>query len=313
MGCIFNTNTAHYYLSYTSQSNKQLPNTKNMMKYIECPRDAMQGLSEFIPTQLKAQYINTLLQVGFDTIDFGSFVSPKAIPQLRDTAEVLSQLKLDDTTSKLLAIIANKRGAEQAVQFDEISYLGFPLSASETFQKRNTNKSISEAFGLVEEVQNLCDKHNKTLVTYISMGFGNPYNDPYDAETIEKFAQTLVDLGVKVISLADTIGVSNPENIRFLYETLIPRFPEVEFGAHLHSTPQTITEKLKAAYDAGCRRFDGALRGFGGCPMAEDDLVGNLATEVVLDYFSKNLEPIPVNQQKFEEAYAMSGQVFPIH
>ncbi|EAY26851.1 hydroxymethylglutaryl-CoA lyase [Microscilla marina] len=283
------------------------------MKYIECPRDAMQGLSEFIPTHLKAQYINTLLEVGFDTIDFGSFVSPKAIPQLRDTAEVLNQLKLDNTQSKLLAIIANKRGAEQAVQFNEISYLGFPLSASETFQKRNTNKSIEEAFKLVEEVQHLCQKHNKTLVTYISMGFGNPYGDPYDAETIEKFTQTLVDLDVKIISLADTIGVSNPSNIGFLYQTLIPRFPEVEFGAHLHSTPQTITEKLRAAYEAGCRRFDGALRGFGGCPMAEDDLVGNLATEVVLDFFAKNFESIPVNQQKFKEAYALSGQVFPMH
>lgn len=283
------------------------------MKYIECPRDAMQGLDQFIPTELKARYINTLLEVGFDTIDFGSFVSPKAIPQLRDTAEVLSQLNLDKTKSKLLAIIANKRGAEQAVQFDEIAYLGFPLSASETFQQRNTNKSVAQAFGLVEEVQALCQKHNKTLVTYISMGFGNPYNDPYDAETIETFTQKLVDLDVKVISLADTIGVSNPENIKFLYNTLIPRFPEVEFGAHLHSTPQTTTEKLKAAYEAGCRRFDGALRGFGGCPMAEDDLVGNLATETVLDYFDKHLEPIPVNQQKFEEAYALSGQVFPIH
>lgn len=283
------------------------------MKYIECPRDAMQGLEEFIPTNVKANYINKLLEVGFDTIDFGSFVSPKAIPQLRDTAEVLNQLNLDKSSSKLLAIVANKRGAEQAVQFDEISYLGFPLSASETFQQRNTNKSIGQAFKLVEEIQQLCHQHNKTLVTYISMGFGNPYNDPYNAETVEKFVQQLVDLDVKVISLADTIGVSNPENIQFLYTTLIPRFPNIEFGAHLHSTPQTITEKLKAAYEAGCRRFDGALRGFGGCPMAEDDLVGNLATEVVVDFFGKNFEPIPINQEKFEEAYMMSGQVFPIH
>ncbi|OJJ23720.1 hydroxymethylglutaryl-CoA lyase [marine bacterium AO1-C] len=283
------------------------------MKYIECPRDAMQGLDEFIPTDVKAQYINKLLEVGFDTIDFGSFVSPKAIPQLRDTAEVLSKLKLDQSKSKLLAIIANKRGAEQAVQFDEIGYLGFPLSASETFQQRNTNKSIAQAFQLVEEIQQLCQKHHKTLVTYISMGFGNPYNDPYDAETVEKFVQSLVDLDVKVISLADTIGVSNPENIQHLYTNLIPRFPNIEFGAHLHSTPQTITEKLQAAYEAGCRRFDGALRGFGGCPMAKDDLVGNLATEVVVDFFSKNFEPIIVNQEKFEEAYLMSGQVFPLH
>ena len=283
------------------------------MKYIECPRDAMQGLEEFIPTNVKANYINKLLEVGFDTIDFGSFVSPKAIPQLRDTADVLNQLKLDNSSSKLLAIVANKRGAEQAVQFDEISYLGFPLSASETFQQRNTNKSIEQAFQLVEEIQQLCHQHNKTLVTYISMGFGNPYNDPYDAETVERFVQQLVNLDVKVISLADTIGVSNPENIHFLYTTLIPRFPNIEFGAHLHSTPQTITEKLKAAYEAGCRRFDGALRGFGGCPMAEDDLIGNLATEVVVDFFGKNFEPIPINQGKFEEAYMMSGQVFPIH
>ena len=283
------------------------------MKYIECPRDAMQGLDEFIPTNIKAEYINKLLEVGFDTIDFGSFVSPKAIPQLRDTAEVLGQLKLDQTQSKLLAIVANKRGAEQAVQFDEISYLGFPLSASETFQQRNTNKSIAQAFQLVEEIQQLCQRHDKTLVTYISMGFGNPYNDPYDAETIEKFVQSLVDLDVKVISLADTIGVSNPDNIQSLYTNLIPRFPTIEFGAHLHSTPQTITEKLKAAYEAGCRRFDGALRGFGGCPMAKDDLIGNLATEVVVDFFNKNFEPISINQDKFEEAYIMSGKVFPLH
>lgn len=283
------------------------------MKYIECPRDAMQGLHKFIPTELKAKYINKLLEVGFDTIDFGSFVSPKAIPQLRDTSEVLSKLNLQHTSSKLLAIVANKRGAEQAVQFDEIAYLGFPLSASETFQQRNTNKSIAEAFQLVEEIQTLCQKHQKQLVTYISMGFGNPYNDPYNAETVEEFTQNLVNLGVRIISLADTIGVSNPENIHFLYSTLIPRFPEVEFGAHLHSTPQTVTEKLKAAYEAGCRRFDGAFRGFGGCPMAEDDLVGNLATETVMDYFEKNLKTIPVNQQKFEEAYVMSGEVFPMH
>lgn len=283
------------------------------MKYIECPRDAMQGLHEFIPTELKAKYINKLLEVGFDTIDFGSFVSPKAIPQLRDTAEVLSKLNLQDTSSKLLAIVANKRGAEQAVQFDEIAYLGFPLSASETFQQRNTNKSIAEAFQLVEEIQNLCQKYQKQLITYISMGFGNPYKDPYNAETVEEFTQNLANLGVDTISLADTIGVSNPENIHFLYSTLIPRFPEVEFGAHLHSTPQTITEKLKAAYEAGCRRFDGAFRGLGGCPMAEDDLVGNLATETVIAYFEKNFEAIPINQQKFEEAYLMSGEVFPMH
>ena len=283
------------------------------MKYIECPRDAMQGLDEFIPTDIKAKYINKLLEVGFDTIDFGSFVSPKAIPQLRDTAEVLSQLKLDQTQSKLLAIVANKRGAEQAVQFDEIGYLGFPLSASETFQQRNTNKSIEQAFQLVEEIQQLCQAHNKTLVTYISMGFGNPYGDAYNAETVEKFVQSLVDLDVKIISLADTIGVSNPTNIQSLYTDLIPRFPDIEFGAHLHSTPQTITEKLKAAYEAGCRRFDGALRGFGGCPMAKDDLTGNLATEVVVDFFNKNFEPISIDQEKFEEAYVMSGQVFPLH
>ncbi|HAS42638.1 MAG TPA: hydroxymethylglutaryl-CoA lyase [Microscillaceae bacterium] len=283
------------------------------MKYIECPRDAMQGLDEFIPTDIKAKYINKLLEVGFDTIDFGSFVSPKAIPQLRDTAEVLSQLKLDQTQSKLLAIVANKRGAEQAVQFDEIGYLGFPLSASETFQQRNTNKSIEQAFQLVEEIQQLCQAHNKTLVTYISMGFGNPYGDAYNAETVEKFVQSLVDLDVKIISLADTIGVSNPTNIQSLYTNLIPRFPDIEFGAHLHSIPQTITEKLKAAYEAGCRRFDGALRGFGGCPMAKDDLTGNLATEVVVDFFNKNFEPISIDQEKFEEAYIMSGQVFPLH
>ncbi|MTI20719.1 hydroxymethylglutaryl-CoA lyase, partial [Fulvivirga sp. RKSG066] len=243
------------------------------MKIIECPRDAMQGIHEFIPTQEKTDYINELLKVGFDTIDFGSFVSPKAIPQMKDTAEVLRGLELDGTKSKLLAIVANLRGAQDASSFDEITYLGFPFSISETFQQRNTNKSILEALNSLDEIQNLCVKHDKKLVSYISMGFGNPYDDPYNVEIVAKFTDILASMGIKIISLADTIGVSNKENIDYLYKGLIKEYPDVEFGAHLHSNPKTAIDKIVAAYEAGCRRFDGAINGYGGCPMAKDELV----------------------------------------
>jgi hydroxymethylglutaryl-CoA lyase len=281
------------------------------MKIIECPRDAMQGLPDFIPTEQKARYINKLLEAGFDTIDFGSFVSAKAIPQLSDTREVLQKLDLSHTSTKLLAIVANIRGAEEASLHQEISYLGFPLSISETFQKRNTNKSIAEALNTVEEIQNVCSRTGKTLVTYISMGFGNPYSDPYSVSLVGEFADILVTLGVKIISLADTIGVSTPDNLGYLFSSLAKTFPNIEFGAHLHSNPATALEKIRAAYDAGCRRFDGAIRGFGGCPMAEDELVGNIATETIIEFLKTRPEKQSLNEQKFIEAQAIADSIFP--
>ena len=281
------------------------------MKIIECPRDAMQGLADFIPTKKKILYINRLLEVGFDTIDFGSFVSPKAIPQLRDTAEVLSQLNVTSSKSKLLAIVANTRGAQQASEYETISYLGFPLSISETFQQRNTNKSISKALNSIQEIQLICERKNKILVTYISMGFGNPYGDLYDVEVVEKFTDVLNSLGIKIISLADTIGVSKPEQITYLFKKLTKNFPSVEFGVHLHSTPSTALEKIEAAYNSGCQRFDGAIKGFGGCPMAEDELVGNLATETVLMFLDSKGSTPKIDRNAFAEALSLANSIFP--
>ncbi len=281
------------------------------MKIIECPRDAMQGLEEFIPTDEKALYINQLLKVGFDTIDFGSFVSPRAIPQMRDTAEVLRQLDLSNTKTKLLAIVANTRGAEEACAFDQVQYLGFPLSISETFQQRNTNKSIVEALNTVNEIQELCKKHNKQQVVYISMGFGNPYGDPYDGEIVNKFADILSTLEIEIISLSDTIGVSEPDQIQYLFKSLTKSFPKIEFGAHLHSNPLTRLEKIEAAYHAGCQRFDGAIKGFGGCPMAKDELVGNMATETILDFLKSKNESPNLNFSEFEKAVQLANQIFP--
>jgi hydroxymethylglutaryl-CoA lyase len=283
------------------------------MKIIECPRDAMQGMEEFIPTEKKVAYIDQLLQVGFDTIDVGSFVSPKAIPQMRDTADVLERLDLSHSTSKLLAIVANTRGAEEASKFESISYLGFPLSISETFQKRNTNKTIVEALNALEEIQTVCAKTGKTLVTYISMGFGNPYGDPYDVSIVSQFVDLLHTLDVKIISLADTIGVSVPSQIESLFSLLIKKYPSLEFGAHLHSNPATAVEKIEAAFNAGCQRFDGAIKGFGGCPMAEDDLVGNLATETILSFLdARKASPI-LNKQAFAKALVLADSTFPKH
>lgn len=280
------------------------------MKIIECPRDAMQGLHEFVPTELKIRYINQLLRVGFDTIDFGSFVSPKAIPQLKDTAEVLSHLDLENTKSKLLAIVANTRGAHDACLHKQISYLGFPLSLSETFQQRNTNKSISEAFEELNIIQDLCHDHGKILVTYLSMGFGNPYGDPYEMPYVSEFISRLKALDVQVISLADTIGVSNPMNINTLFTNITQEFDGIEFGVHLHSDLDTALEKIDAAYKAGCRRFDGAINGFGGCPMAEDKLVGNIATETMLSYFQQHNVPIEYDSGAFQTALNMAPEVF---
>lgn len=279
------------------------------MKIIECPRDAMQGLKDFIPTEKKIIYLNQLLKIGFDTIDFGSFVSPKAIPQMRDTPEVLANLDLANTSSKLLAIVANVRGAEDACKFETIRYLGFPLSISETFQQRNTNKSISEALNTVSDIQDLCVRHNKQQVVYISMGFGNPYNDPYDIGIVEQFADILSTLGVKIISLADTIGVSEPAQIEYLFKSLIKKFPAIEFGAHLHSNPKTSIEKIEAAFNSGCQRFDGALKGFGGCPMAKDELVGNMATETIVSFLESKVD-LKLNKEEFSKALLMANEVF---
>ncbi len=282
------------------------------LSLIECPRDAMQGLHDFIETHVKANYINQLLKVGFDTIDFGSFVSPKAIPQMRDTAEVLSKLDLSETQSKLLAIVANVRGANDASQFEEIDYLGFPFSISETFQMRNTNSTIEASLSRVEEIQNICKKSGKTLVVYISMAFGNPYDDPWDADIAAQWTEKLhKKLDVEVVALSDTIGVSNPEIITNMFSTIIPEFDNMQIGAHLHSTPHTIKEKVEAAYNAGCRRFDGAIKGFGGCPMAKDDLTGNMATEVMLAYFNENGINVGIKEDEFVDAMSMTNQVFP--
>ncbi|MEN8927576.1 MAG: hydroxymethylglutaryl-CoA lyase, partial [Flavobacteriales bacterium] len=254
--------------------------SKRKIKLIECPRDAMQGIRDFIPTQMKVDYINSLLKVGFDTIDFGSFVSPKAIPQLKDTAEVLNKLELDNAESELLAIVANKRGAVDACHFEEINYLGFPFSVSETFQQRNTNSSIEESLSRVEEIQNLCVKNKKELVVYLSMAFGNPYEDKWNEDIVAHWAEKLhTKLDVSILALSDTIGTSNKENITSLFSTLIPEFDKVEFGAHLHTTPDTWEEKIAASIESGCNRFDGAIKGFGGCPMATDELTGNMPTE----------------------------------
>lgn len=280
------------------------------MKLIECPRDAIQGLEGFVPTHLKTGYINKLLKVGFDTIDFGSFVSPKAIPQLKDTAEVLNGLDLSDTRSKLLAIVANLRGAKDAAVFQEIDYLGFPLSLSETFQQKNTNKSIAEAFDALRNIQEVCIKSGKTLVTYISMGFGNPYGDPYEMAYVSEFVEKLKQMEVTIVSLADTVGVSNPQNIQLLFKTVTQQFPQIEFGVHLHSDLDSSIEKIDAAYKSGCRRFDGAINGFGGCPMAEDNLVGNIATEKIIQYLEGFDHQLGIDFKALDEAMNYAPQIF---
>ncbi|MDX1472481.1 MAG: hydroxymethylglutaryl-CoA lyase, partial [Flavobacteriaceae bacterium] len=256
------------------------------VKIIECPRDAMQGIKTFIPTKEKVDYIQALLRVGFDTIDFGSFVSPKAIPQMVDTAEVLSQLDLSKTTSKLLAIVANVRGAEDASEHSEIDYLGYPFSISENFQMRNTHKTIAQSVVTLKEILEIADKVNKEVVVYISMGFGNPYGDPWDVEIVGEWTEKLNKMGVKILSLSDTIGTSDRESIEYLFSNLIPAYPQIEFGAHLHTNPTKWFDKVDAAYSSGCRRFDGAIQGFGGCPMAKDELTGNMPTEKLLSYMT---------------------------
>lgn len=281
-----------------------------MIKLIECPRDAMQGIKTFIPTKMKIDYINTLLKVGYDTIDFGSFVSAKAIPQMQDTAEVLAGLDLSSTSSKLLSIVANKRGAEDAASHSEISYLGYPFSVSETFQLRNTNAGISESLERVKEIQEICVKNNKKLVLYVSMGFGNPYGDPYSPEIVEEWVAKLRALDIRIFSLSDTIGVANPETISYLFSKLIPAFPKSEFGAHLHTAPHNWKEKIDAAFENGCRRFDTAIFGYGGCPMAKDDLIGNFPTEHFVNYFGTKTIGGNFDIDAFAEALRAARKVF---
>lgn len=280
------------------------------IKIIECPRDAMQGIKDFIPTEKKIQYIQSLLRCGFDTIDFGSFVSPKAIPQMADTAEVLSKLDLSRTRSKLLAIVANTRGAQDASQYPEIDYLGYPFSISENFQMRNTHKTIAQSVETLQEILDIAGKTNKSVVAYLSMGFGNPYGDPWNVEIVGEWTEKLSAMGVKILSLSDTIGSSTPEVIDYLFSNLIPKYPEIEFGAHLHTNPTRWFEKVDAAFKAGCTRFDGAIQGFGGCPMAKDDLTGNMPTEKLLSYFTSRKEDTHVKMMSFESAHNEATKIF---
>lgn len=288
----------------------QEKNTLMQAKLIECPRDAMQGIHQFIETTNKVAYLNQLLKVGYDTLDFGSFVSPKAIPQLRDTTEVLSRLDLHLVQTKLLAIIANYRGAEEACKHPQIKYLGFPFSISETFQQRNTNSSISDSLATVAEIQNLCVKHNKELVVYISMGFGNPYGDDWNADLVAHWVQKMDAMGIKILSLSDTIGIADPKSISYIFSELIQRLPHIEFGAHLHTTPNTWEEKLEAAWESGCRRFDGAIKGYGGCPMAADQLTGNMATENIIQFLHSKKVETGLNLDEFNKSMLLSTTIF---
>jgi len=280
------------------------------VKIIECPRDAMQGIKPFIKTTTKIDYINKLLEVGFHTIDFGSFVSPKAIPQMRDTASVLAKLNITQTKSKLLAIVANVRGAVDAVNFEEINYLGYPFSISENFQMRNTSKTISQSIIILDTILNLAAKNNKEVVAYLSMGFGNPYGDPWNVDIVANWTNKLSNMGVKILSLSDTIGTSTGKIINYLFSNLIPIYPNIEFGAHLHTTPSKWFEKVDAAYKAGCNRFDGAILGFGGCPMAKNELTGNMPTEKLIDYFKLKKVHNKVDNKKFKKIYKTAQIVF---
>lgn len=277
---------------------------------VECPRDAMQGWKHFIPTEKKIAYLNSLLKVGFDVLDFGSFVSAKAIPQLADTKEVIAQLDLSNTNTKLLAIIANTRGAEEAVVYDEIKYLGFPFSISETFQLRNTNKTIAQSLVQVEEIQKLCVQHGKELVVYISMGFGNPYGDEYNAEIAINWVGQLAKMGIRTIAMSDTVGVAKPDTISYIFKHLVPEFKDVHIGAHFHSTAATWEEKIQTAYNNGCLRFDSAMKGIGGCPMANDDLVGNIATENIVGWAMRKNIPLRIDQDAFFQSLNIAAEIF---
>lgn len=276
----------------------------------ECPRDAMQGIQRIIPTEVKIKYLNQLLQVGFDVLDFGSFVSPKAIPQMADTEQVLAGLDLSNVKTKLLAIIANTKGAARAVVYDEIHYLGFPLSVSEIFQQKNTNKTIDQALQELEEIAEMCQDNLKTLLVYLSMAFGNPYQEPYDPDVLSYFVEKLQKMGVQHIALADTIGSSSPIQLEETFSIITRRFPEVLFSAHLHARPYEIADKILAAWSGGCRRFDTAIKGFGGCPMAMDELVGNVDTEIFLNTLRKKGIPIHLDMEAFQQALAGAAEVF---
>ncbi len=280
------------------------------IKLIECPRDAMQGIKTFIPTEKKIQYIQSLLRCGFDTIDFGSFVSPKAIPQMADTAQVLAGLDLSSTKSKLLAIIANTRGAQDASQYSQIQYLGYPFSISENFQMRNTHKTIAESVETLKEILDIANASDKVVVAYLSMGFGNPYGDPWNVEIVGEWTEKLSGMGVKILSLSDTIGSSTPQVIEYLFSNLIPQYPAIEFGAHLHTTPTLWHEKVDAAYRSGCKRFDGAIQGFGGCPMAKDELTGNMPTERMVSYFTSKKCETNIKMTSFESSYNEATKIF---
>ncbi len=280
------------------------------VKIIECPRDAMQGIKSFIPTELKVRYLQALLGCGFDTLDFGSFVSPRAIPQMADTAQVLTGLDLSETKTKLLAIVANLRGAESALGFETIEFIGYPFSISENFQMRNTHKTIDESMVVLSDILSLANEHGVKVVTYLSMGFGNPYGDPWSPEIVAQWTETLVGMGCKIISLSDTVGAASPEVISELFHGVIPQFPEVEFGAHLHTAPHSWREKVDAAYRAGCRRFDGAIQGFGGCPMAKDELTGNMPTEKLLSYCAQQKIDHGVHLARFESAFNKASDIF---
>ncbi|MEP7165016.1 MAG: hydroxymethylglutaryl-CoA lyase [Ferruginibacter sp.] len=284
--------------------------SEKQVKLIECPRDAMQGWPHFIPTDKKISYINALLKVGFDTIDFGSFVSPKAIPQMADTVEVMKSLEIGNTQTKLLAIIANLRGATDAVVFDEISYLGFPFSISETFQQRNTNSSMLASFDTVSEIQNLCIKNQKQLVVYISMGFGNPYGDEYNESIVMHWVEKLVELDIKIVSLADTVGLAKTQQVSSVLNKVIPAFPGTEIGVHLHSAPHNRKEKLDAALRTGCKRFDSAIKGIGGCPMAGDELVGNMDTEIMIEHFKASGLQVDIDLRQLAVCNEMASTIF---
>lgn len=288
-------------------------NSLSALKLVECPRDAMQGWKTVIPTHLKAEYINALLKVGFDTLDFGSFVSARAIPQMADTKEVLARLDVTQTNTRLLAIVANTRGAEEAVLHPEITYLGYPFSVSETFQFRNANSSRENSLNTLDQVQQLCIHSNKELVVYISMGFGNPYGDAYSYDIVLEWVKRIRDLGVRVMSLADTVGLATPEQVKELFLLVSQAQPKVELGVHLHSKPTEWNKKLDAALQAGCLRFDGALKGIGGCPMANDALVGNMDTELMIPYFEESGYEIKIDQEQFKIASEIAARIFVNH
>jgi len=285
----------------------------SVIKLIECPRDAMQGIPYFIPTATKVQYLNQLLKVGFHTLDFGSFVSPKAVPQMQDTWQIIPDLDLSHTPTELLAIVANIRGADEAATFDQITYLGYPFSISESFQQRNTHTHLEEAFLTVAQIQELCLAYDKKLVVYLSMAFGNPYNDLWDVAIVSHWADRMRSIGIEILSLADTVGIADAPTITTVFDELINDFPELEIGAHLHTTAHNWREKLEAAYNCGCRRFDGAIKGFGGCPFAKDELVGNLPTEKLIQFFRERDIALSLDEEEFRKAYAMADEVFSVH